>query len=134
MLNEKTVLDEAMETVRESQSLVKKARETIEDQEKEIEILLSCLSCMTDLAQRRLNRINELESKQIKGLPQEAPYFCASCGSAVEKHPFTSVTHADGDGEPVERQGYGYYCSNKKCAGHLEAMEDDQLSSFPLTD
>lgn len=55
------------------------------------------------------------------------PYECALCRGRVIRDQWTATTHADNDGNPVERTGYGYYCENEKCPMHVEAMETEDM-------
>ena len=54
-------------------------------------------------------------------------YSCALCNGRVIRDKWTAVTHADGDGNPIERSGYGFYCENPSCEMHQECMEDEHM-------
>jgi hypothetical protein len=59
--------------------------------------------------------------------PKATGYVCPYCGAPIVLDQYACVTHADHDGCPVEETGNGFYCTNKLCEHHGEAIEEDWL-------
>ena len=57
--------------------------------------------------------------------PRPTPFICKSCKSPVIEDQVTNVTHADGDGSPVERTVIMKVCPSQKCPGYHGLEEDD---------
>ena len=67
--------------------------------------------------------------RQKKYYPQTTAYACPECKAPVELDKVT-VTEANYDGEPVEHDVLGFYCTNDHCEHHIQPLNEEDLDDY----
>lgn len=50
--------------------------------------------------------------------------YCPECYASAIEMPYTHVSYANSEGEPVEQAGKATYCTDSLCYHHRESIEE----------